>query len=178
MRASLPNAETIAVLLEPRMLIRCPPVELNAAVPYDGWSDVDALVRGTSMDAFAGVEAPAVPRNAVISLGTNLLHYPALDVDRHAFVDEDGVLHVEGDEGPTEWPQLGDCALVPSAHNQHAYCERSMTWGEYADVVEQMAAVGALGRGWAALSLRRGFTLLRHPLHPKPAAPKETDEKF
>jgi hypothetical protein len=99
MRASLPNAETIAVLLEPRMLIRCPPVELNAAVPYDGWSDVDALVRGTSMDA-------------------------------------------------------------------------------YADVVEQMAAVGALGRGWAALSLRRGFTLLRHPLHPKPAAPKETDEKF
>lgn len=177
MSAPLPDAATIAELLAPRMLIHCPPAELNAAVPYEGWSDVDALMRGTTMDACQtrrGLEP-----NAVISLGLDLLHYPALDIDGHAFIGDNGTLFVQDDSGGmTEIAVLGDdVALIPSAHNHHAYSTKSFTWGEYADLIETMANAACLGRGWAALSLRRGFTLLRHPLHPKPHTPKEEVEE-
>lgn len=182
MTQPLPDAATIDVLLEPRLLVHCPPAELNAAVPYDGWKDVDGLVRSTTMSTL-GWRSPRYgghAANAVISLGTDLLHYPALDIDVAAYVDQStGSLHVMSENlGFLEWPGLGDVALIPSRHNQHAYGDRAMTWGEYADVITAMADAGCLGRGWSKLSLRRGFTLLRHPLHPKPHTPKETEEAW
>lgn len=161
------NAVDVDRLLGDRLLVTVPREDLARKADYEEWADLDQLVLRTGMALGNEDEA-----TAVISLeGRSLLHLPCLDLDVPAWLD-DGVLHVRGrDADESTWERFVHAVdLIPSGTpgHQHAYInDHSLTWGEYAELLEELRDAGVLGKGWVALSLRRGFTLLRHPNHPK-----------
>jgi hypothetical protein len=138
--------------------------------------------------------------NLVLSLCTDGMHRPAVDIDFPCEITEAfgrKLLHVDitppsrryrfGLYSAKRHPddhhyirtfdvsQWGELELVPSSTEGHfhLYGDHAFTWVEYSALLNAMVGAGIVGRGYNTASQERGFTALRRPGFPKPARAAE-----
>ncbi len=108
--------------------------------------------------------------NLVSSLCVDGFHRPALDIDHPLPLGQDVDNFLRTHASTFERRALGPIVAVKSTNNWHAYLP-GITYphDEYMALIERLADVGVLEKGYVAASRMRGQTLLRPPHVSKPA---------
>jgi len=99
----------------------------------------------SAMEAAERPSRKVVPESEANLVGSlcddGVSHMPVLDIDRMAV------------------------RVVPSTTpgNFHLYIDKPMPWSDYAELIEMLAVVGIIERGYANASLERRATFVRKP---------------
>lgn len=98
------------------------------------------------------------PHNAVLSLCTDGMHRPLLDVDSPP-KNETLFRQIKFENAWLQW------TTYPSSTegHYHAACDTPMTWHDYCHVMESAVLLGFCDPKWHLMQLRRGYGVLRTP---------------